>query len=123
MAWRGLWILATSVEDMGQSEQKPAAGLSKLIGPGEMGLEGGEVGVGQLAAQQRGDPCERQREAGLEPHGLSVSGFRLHEVTLFLVKAAEVRENHGGIGREPVGDLVVLSGLVEPAIFLECPAE
>ncbi|OYV81603.1 MAG: hypothetical protein B7Z73_17905 [Planctomycetia bacterium 21-64-5] len=61
----GAPILATGVQDVRQPEQQIRAALLPQTGLRQPGFERGQIGVGQFAAQQRGQPRVRPRQQRL----------------------------------------------------------
>ena len=119
----GPGMIPAGVEHVGQAEQQVGAWNLGQLRVGQSLLEGGQVGVGQLAAQQGRQPGVGHREAWLAVQRFAEGRLGVIHLAEQLVEPAEVQVDHPQVGVAFQHVPVPLVRLGQPALLLERAAE
>ena len=119
----GAVVVARASRTWARPNRSRARRPGASCGIGQPRFQGGEVGVGQLAAQQRRQPGVGQGEGRLQAQRRAEGGLGLGQVALLLAQPAEVEPGRGRVRLQPCGGLVVPAGLRQPPFLLKRPAE
>ena len=120
---RGLLVALAGIEHVGQAELQVGAGQLVQGRVVEPKLQERQVLIGELVAQECGQPGEGDRVPGVTLECLAEAGFRHFQVAelLFQTAHADVGQREAGLQAERL--LKLLPGVVEPAVFLIEPTQ
>ena len=119
----GLVVALVGVEDLGQAEAERGSFAVGQFRIGQQLPHGGQVAIGQLVAEQRGQLRPGPCMLPIVAQGLSETVFGLGEVVQLLADSAQVAVGRGEVGLQAEGRAVALLGLLIATQFMPHPAQ